>query len=61
MIANEVGWSQPTLCMNDLLSASPNVMVPRHSTGTLRPLLPSDRHSIALASCLVEAERSPPT
>ena len=47
MIANEVFSSQPTLCMNDLSSASPNVIAPRHRTGTLSPLLPSDRYSMS--------------
>src|SRR5690242_10646151 len=47
MIAKAVFSSQPTLCMNDFSSASPNVIAPRHSTGTFRPLLPRDRYSIA--------------
>ncbi len=47
MIANEVFSSQPTLCMNDLSSASPKVIAPRQSTGTFSPLFPSDRYSMA--------------
>src|SRR4051794_39721543 len=51
MIANEVCSSAPTLCMNDFSSASPNVIAPRQSTGTLSPLFPSDRYS--MSSCLL--------
>ena len=50
MIANEVFSSHPTLCMNDFSSASPKVMAPRQSTGTLSPLFPSDRYSMASLS-----------
>ncbi|AUX47522.1 uncharacterized protein SOCE26_090430 [Sorangium cellulosum] len=43
MIANDIFSSQPTLCMNDFSFASPKVIAPRQSTGTLSPLVPSDR------------------
>src|SRR5262245_24523799 len=42
----EVASSEPILCMNELASASPKVMVPRQSVETLRPERPRLRYSM---------------
>jgi hypothetical protein len=47
MMRPAVASSHPTLCMNEVESASPKVIVPRHSFDTRRPLRPSCRYSMA--------------
>src|SRR5690348_14102459 len=39
-----VASSEPTLCMNDFSSASPNVIAPRHRLDTLTPAPPRLRY-----------------
>src|SRR5262245_52985808 len=46
MMSNDVFSSQPTSCMNDSASASPNVIAPRQSVETFTPVDPSVRVSM---------------
>src|SRR5512140_284162 len=48
--ACEVASSEPTLCMNDFSSASPNVIAPRHRVETFTPDDPRFLYFICVTS-----------